>query len=116
MANNIPFQPMGKTYAIAANAANQTVSINADSPCNQLHVFNDGAAAISGFVRFSSANGNNAAVSVAGTPAYGFPVHGQQEKVFTVPQAYSAGNATLYVSVILASGTGNVYITPGEGL
>lgn len=116
MANNIPFQPMGKTYAIAANAANQTVAVNADSPCNQLHVFNDGAAAISGFVRFSPATGSNAAIAVAGTPAYGFPVHGQQEKVFTVPQAYSAGNATLYVSIILASGTGNVYITPGEGI
>jgi len=116
MANNIPFQPMGKTYAIAANAANQTVSINADSPCNQLHVFNDATAAIAGFVRFSSASGNNASVSAAGTPAYGFPVHGQQERIFTIPQTYSAGNATLYVSVILAQGTGTVYFTPGEGL
>ena len=116
MANNIPFQPMGRTYALAANAIAKTVAINSDSPCNQLHVFNDGAVAISGFVRFSSATGSNAAIAVAGTPAYGFPVHGQQAKVFTVPQAYSAGNATLYVSIILASGTGNVYITPGEGL
>lgn len=116
MANNIPFQPMGKTYALAANAIAQTVAINSDSPCNQLLVFNDSIAAITGYVRLSSATGSNASIAVTGTPAYGFPIHGQSRNIFTVPQAYSTGNATLYVSIIMTGGTSNVYFTPGEGL
>jgi hypothetical protein len=33
-----------------------------------------------------------------------------------VPQAAISAQSTLYVSGIVASGTGIVYITPGEGL
>jgi hypothetical protein len=116
MANNIAFQPMGKTYALAANAVAQTVAVNADSPCNQLLVFNDSIAAVAGYVRFSSASGSNAAIAVAGTPAYGMPLHGQSRDIFTIPQSYSAGNNTVYVSIIMTGGTSNVYFTPGEGI
>ena len=36
MANNIAFQPMGKTYQVtASNAAANTITITADSPVNQ---------------------------------------------------------------------------------
>ena len=35
MANNIPFQPMGKTYQVTANVAANTITVNSDSPVNQ---------------------------------------------------------------------------------
>jgi hypothetical protein len=114
MANNIPFQPMGKTYTANVTATSQEIAINADSPCNQLRIHNDGQ--LNSFIRFSSASGNAAGVPVVGTPAYGFAMHPGTVEIFTVPQAFNSNTSTLYVSVI-SSGTGNqVWITPGEGL
>ena len=40
MANNIPFQAQGKTYKANVTTASQTITITADSPCNQLLVSN----------------------------------------------------------------------------
>ena len=35
MANNIAFQPMGKTFKLTANANVQTIQVTADSPVTQ---------------------------------------------------------------------------------
>jgi len=40
MANNIPFQAQGKTYKANVTVTSQTITITADSPCNQLLVSN----------------------------------------------------------------------------
>ena len=114
MANNIRFQPMGKTYLANVTATSQEIAISADSPCNQIRVHNDGQ--LNTHLRFSATSGSAAAIPTVGTPAYGLAMHPGTIEIFTVPQAFNANTATLYVSVI-ASGTGNqVWITPGEGL
>ena len=58
MANNIAFQPMGKTYKIAAPTANTavTIAITADSPCNQYYFSNHEAAGKGAYVRISESN------------------------------------------------------------
>jgi phosphohistidine phosphatase SixA len=35
MANNIAFQPMGKTYKCNTTTTTQTITVSADSPVNQ---------------------------------------------------------------------------------
>ena len=40
MANNIPFQPMGKTYRANLTTTTTEIAINADSPCNQVRIHN----------------------------------------------------------------------------
>jgi hypothetical protein len=43
-------------------------------------------------------------------------MHNNATAIFTAPQAFSSGVSTLYVSGITATGTGVMYVTPGEGL
>jgi hypothetical protein len=52
---------------------------------------------------------------VAGTPGYGIVLHNNATIIVTAPRV--PGNATpqFYVSAITATGTGIVYVTPGEG-
>jgi hypothetical protein len=114
MANNIPFQPMGKTTFInlpTINTAN-TVAINADSPCCQVRVHNGTANDV--YLAFSQ-NSTVAVVPVAGTPNYGTVLKGNTISIFTCPQvATGTTTPTLTLSAI-SSGVGNVYVTPGEG-
>jgi len=114
VANNIAFQPMGKTYRLNLTTTSAQVAVNADSPCNQVRIHNGTAGEI--FIRFSATTGQAAVIPVSGTPDYGIVVHNNATQVFSVPQAAISAQATLYVSGIVASGTGIVYITPGEGL
>ena len=114
MANNIAFQPMGQTYRLNLTTTSAEVAVNADSPCNQIRVHNGTAGEV--FVRFSATTGQAAAIPASGTPAYGMILHNNSTAVFTVPQAAISAQSTLYVSGIVASGTGIVYITPGEGM
>jgi len=114
MANNIAFQPMGKTTRLNVTTTSAEVAVNADSPCNQVRIHNGTSGEV--FVRFSPTTGSAAVIPLAGTPAYGIVLHNNQTQVFTVPQSFSSGTNTLYVSAIAASGTGIVYVTPGEGL
>ena len=66
------------------------------------------------FVFASNAN-LTVAIPTAGTPANGWAVAAGATKVVTVNQSYSTIN-TVYFAGITASGSANVYITPGEGL
>ena len=115
MANNIAFQEMGKTVRINVSSTANTVAIDADSPCNQLRIHNGTAAEV--FVRCVNTSTANAAIPVAGTPAYGMVLHNNATVIVTAPRiATVEGGYTFYVSGIVASSTAVIYVTPGEGM
>jgi hypothetical protein len=113
MANNIAFQAKGKTTRLNVSNVANTVVILADNPSNQLRIHNGTAVEV--FVHINTTGTENAAVPVAGTPAYGWVLHNNSTVVFTVPGQATDAN-TCYVSAIVNTGTANVFITPGEGL
>ena len=113
MANNIAFQPMGKTYKANATTAVQQFQISADNPSNQLRIHNGTAAEV--FLRVGTSASDAAVIPVAGTPAYGFVLHNNGTVIITTPAQASDGN-TCFVSGITASGNAIIYVTPGEGL
>jgi len=113
MANNIPFQPMGKTTRINVTTTANTIAILSDSPANQIRVHNGTGTEV--FIRLGISNTDDVVIPTAGTPAYGFIVHNNATNIFTAPKQAS-NTAVLYVSAIVASGTATVYVTPGEGL
>jgi len=114
MANNIPFQEMGKTVRILSSSTANTVAVTADSPCNQVRIHNGTATDV--FIRLSTSSDANAAIPLANTPAYGMALHNNSTHVFTAPRVANVeGGYTFYVSVI-SSANANVFVTPGEGL
>lgn len=113
MANNIAFQVKGKTTRINLTTTANTVPVLSDSPCYQVRLHNGTASEV--FVHLSSSASNAAIIPVAGTPSYGMVVHNNQTLILTAPGIVDT-TATLYVSGIVASGTGIIYVTPGEGL
>jgi len=113
MANNIPFQPMGKTTRINVTTSANTVAILSDSPANQVRIHNGTAAEI--FIRLGTSATDDAVIPTAGTPAYGVLMHNNQTTIFTTPKQ-AANTAVLYVSAIINTGSGIIYVTPGEGL
>jgi len=114
MANNIAFQPMGKTYKIEAPVANTavTISVTADSPCNQYYVSNHQAAGKGCYVRIGTSN--VAAVLPTASGEYSMLVPPSTRLVFTGPQCSSS--TTVYVSLIGENNDAEIYVTPGEGL
>jgi len=113
MANNIPFQEMGKTVRINTSNVANTVAVIADSPCNQLRIHNGTAAEV--FLRLGTTSTSDAAIPIAGTPGYGMVLHNNSTHVFTATRAPSnSGGYVFYVSTISASNA-VVYVTPGEG-
>ena len=116
MANNIPFQPMGKTVKVAVNGAVNTQSnvftITADSPVNQYLISNSDVNA-GVYVWISSSNSFNVALPDNG-PNYVIPLPPYAYKVITGPQVSQSGN--VYARVIGDAANASVYITPGEGL
>ena len=114
MASNIPFQAQGKTTRINVTTTANTVSILSDSPCNQVRIHNGTAAEV--FIRIGTGSTDDAVIPVAGTPSYGTVLHNNQTMIFTTPkQCANAAASSVYVSAIIASATGIVYVTPGEG-
>ena len=115
MANNIPFQPMGKTVLInlpTINTAN-TVAINADSPCSQVKIHNGSTNDV--YLAFSQ-NSTVAVIPIAGTPSYGVVLKGNALAIFTGPQSATGTlTPTLTISAISA-GVGSIFVTPGEGM
>jgi len=116
MANNIAFQPMGKTVKVAVNGAANTQSnvytITADSPVNQYFISNaDVNNAVYVWINptnnFNVALPDNGAVYVIPLPPYSY-------KVFTGPQVNST--TSVYARIIGDAANASVYITPGEGL
>ena len=115
MANNIPFQPMGKTYQVTAGATANTITITADSPVNQYLVVSHEKTNGTGhpvYVRISATSANAALPSA--NAAYGIPIPPGAMFVFTGPQCSSS--KTVYFSAIAENDAPEIYITPGEGL
>ena len=118
MANNIAFQPMGKTYQLATTAANTVVqvAVTADSPSNQYLVVSHEKTNGTGhpiYVRISTGATDNVALPKA-NGAYGIPIPPGAMYVFTGPQC--SNTKTVYVTAIAETDTPEVYVTPGEGL
>ena len=115
MANNIPFQPMGKTYQVTAGATANTITITADSPVNQYLVVSHEKTNGTGhpvYVRISATSAN--AALPGANAAYGIPIPPGAMFVFTGPQCSSS--KTVYFSAIAEDDAPEIYITPGEGL
>ena len=115
MANNIPFQPMGKTYQVTAGATANAITITADSPVNQYLVVSHEKTNGTGhpvYVRISATSAN--AALPGANSAYGIPIPPGAMFVFTGPQCSSS--KTVYFSAIAENDAPEIYITPGEGL
>jgi hypothetical protein len=116
MANNIPFQAQGKTYKANVTTSSQTITITADSPCNQLLVSNHQPTGTGGQPVYFVVS-SNASVTVTapsnGSPQYALVSVPGTIKSFTVPNQISSGNT--YVAFI-GEATSECYFTPGEGL
>lgn len=116
MANNIAFQPMGKTFqVVASNVAANTIPITADSPVNQYLVISHEKTNGTGapvYVRISSTSQNAAVPN--GSGAYGIPIPPGAHMVFSGPQC--SPTKTVYFSAISETDSPEIYITPGEGL
>jgi hypothetical protein len=115
MANNIPFQAQGKTYKANVTTGSQTVTITADSPCNQLLVSNHQPTGTGGqpvyFVVSSNAS-ITATVPTNGSPQYCLVSVPGTIKSFTVPSQF--GSANVYIAFI-GEAASECYFTPGEG-
>ena len=115
MANNIAFQPMGKTYQVLANTTANTITVTADSPVNQYLVVSHEKTNGTGqpvYVRISATSANAAVPSA--NAAYGIPIPPGHMFVFTGPQ--TGPGRDVYFSAISESGTPEIYVTAGEGL
>ena len=117
MANNIAFQPMGKTYKANATTSVQQFQITAESPVNQYMIVSHeptGGAGQPVYVRISTSATANVAVPGNGTPQYSIVI--PPDSVVIVTAAQVSPTANVYCTFVAESGTPEVYITPGEGL
>ena len=117
MANNIAFQPMGKTYKANATTSVQQFQITAESPVNQYMIVSHEPAGGAGqpvYVRISTSATANVALPGNGSPHYAIVV--PPDSVMIVTGAQVSQTANVYCTFIAESGTPEVYITPGEGL
>lgn len=116
MANNIPFQAMGKTYKANVTTSSQTIQITADQACNQLCVANHQSSQGGQPVYFTVSNLANVTCTApaAGAPSYAFLSVPGTIKTYTVPYQFTANNS-LYIAFV-GEGTSECYFTPGEGL
>ena len=115
MANNIPFQPMGKTYQVTAGATANTVTVTADSPVNQYLVISHEKTTGTGhpvYVRISATSAD--AELPSANAAYGIPIPPGAMFVFTGPQ--TGPGKTVYFSAIAENDAPEIYVVPGEGL
>ena len=115
MANNIAFQPMGKTVKLTAGAAVNNATMTADSPSNQYCLVNHSAQPV--YVWISpSASPVNVALPTGynSNAAYAMIVDKNARVVITGPQC--SNNKSVQVSVIAETDSPELYITPGEGL
>jgi hypothetical protein len=116
MANNIAFQPMGKTVKIiAGTAAVNNANVVADSPSNQYCLVNHTSQPA--YVWISPGdNPVNVALPTGSNSnsAYAMIVDKNARIVITGPQCSSS--KPVQVSVIAETDSPEVYITPGEGL
>ena len=116
MANNIPFQAMGKTYKANVTTSTQVFTITPDAPCNQICVANHQPTGATGYpVYFNISNVTITCTAPSnGSPQYALVSVPGTVKVYTVPFQFSPSNP-LYVAFI-GEASSECYFTPGEGL
>jgi hypothetical protein len=117
MANNLAFQPMGKTYKANATTSVQQFQMTSDSPVNQYMIVSHepaGGAGLPVYVRISTTSTANVALPTNGSPQYCTIIPPDTVMVVTGPQVSPTSN--VYVTFIAESGTPECYITPGEGM
>jgi len=117
MANNIAFQPMGKTVKVTATGSANTESpvftITASGPSNQYYLANDSVNNFS-YVWISANSTFNIALPETQTlGTFAVPLPPFSYVVITGPQVNQSTN--VYARVIGDSTNSAVYITPGEG-
>ena len=117
MANNIPFQAMGKTVQANASITSSVITITPDGPCNQILVANHENASTGKPMYFRVSNSSTVTVAAPtlATPSYALVAVPSSTRTYTVPFQFSPSNP-LYIAVISESGTCECYFTPGEGL
>ena len=114
MANNIAFQPMGKSVCVKSGAANtqsNVFTITADSPCQQYFVTNHSVDK-SINVRINTTSDFNIAFPDA-NGAYGLCVPPYGYKVFTGPQVSPSSN--VFARIITDGANVEVTVVSGEG-
>lgn len=117
MANNIAFQPMGKTFKANATTSVQQMQISSDSPVNQYMIVSHeptGGAGQPVYVRISTSSTANVALPGNGSPQYALVIPPDTVMIVTGPQVSPGAN--VYCTFIAEADTPEVYITPGEGL
>ena len=113
MANNIPFQPMGKTVQVTTNANTATNKVvTADSPVQQYMLANHGSQPVYVWISPGSSPVNVATPNLT-TNQYAIVIPQNTIKVVTGPQCSSTAN--VQVSAISEGGNPEIYVTPGEG-
>jgi hypothetical protein len=116
MANNIPFQAQGKTYKANATTSSQTITIYADSPCNQLLVANHQPTGSGGQPIYFNISANStvtASIPANGSPQYCLVSVPASTKSYTIPYQFS--NTTPMYIAFIGAGASECYFTPGEG-
>ena len=111
MANNIAFQPMGKTVLLSCTTSSSNAVVTADSPVNQVYIVNTSGNAA--FINVSSAANVAAAIANATTAQYGMCIPANGTRVISTVQSWSSN---VYIAGITSTGTASLYVTPGEGL
>jgi len=117
MANNIAFQPMGKTYKLNAATTVQQVTVYSDSPVQQYMLVNHetpGAQSLAVYVRISTSATANVALPTNNAANYAIVVPPDTVMVVTGPQV--TNTSPVYVTFVSESDTPEAYLTPGEGL
>ena len=117
MGNNIAFQAQGKTYKANATTSSQTITITADSPCNQLCVANhQPTGGVGQPVYFVVSNLANVTCTAPanGVSSYALVSVPASTKVYTIPFQFTP-NTNMYIAFIGAAAS-ECYFTPGEGL
>ena len=118
MANNIPFQAMGKTYKANVTTSSQTIQILADQNCNQVCVANHQPTGATGQPVYFNFGNSSVTVSVptggGANATYCLVSVPGTVRTYTVPKQFTPTDG-LYVAFI-GEAASECYFTPGEGL
>ena len=116
MANNIAFQPMGKSIkATASNAAVTNATLFADSPANQYMLGNHSSQPV--YVWISpSTNPVNVSIPTGSGSSAGYAVLVPNGHVMIISGPQCSNTKSVQVSVASENDGPELYVTPGEGL
>jgi len=115
MANNIAFQPMGKTVKVIGGAAVNNATLTSDSPSNQYCLVNHSTQPAYVWISPSESPVNVALpTGYNSNAAYAMILDKNSRIIITGPQ--SSSSKSVQVSVIAENDSPEVYVTPGEGL